>query len=426
MTYSELYSQNSDWIYRNPNPQNDFYGIKFFNQNTGYVIGSGGVLLKNVSGSNNWINIPTYTTRDLYALYFFDVNSGYIVGDRGTILYTSNGGMNWTSIVANNSYALRSITFINQNTGFAAGDHGELYKTTNGITGWLPVNITTTNLRHVYFYDSLTGFVCGDSGKVLKTTDCGSNWSLQTVGTADLLSVSFVNSTTGFMTAKPYGVLKTTDGGNTWNSVNLSIQGTDNYLKFVNSNTGYIIGKDGPVSRTTNGGLNWNTWSSYQLFSGNTYYDISHIDSVTAYVCGANGWIFRCKDIVPNTNTRNLGGSKSNLKNISFTDPSNGGMISAESSLLFTTSNGGNKWNIQFCGNNSWFEGYSLLTKLWIFSPASWYREIFNQGVGGFSFYYIQKSIDQGITWGGFFSSIGIGAGDVFAIGGVTYLTYNS
>jgi photosystem II stability/assembly factor-like uncharacterized protein len=102
-------------------------------------------------------------------------------------------------------------------------------------------------------------------------------------------------------------------------------------------------------------------------------------------------------------------------------------MISAESSLLFTTSNGGNKWNIQFCGNNSWFEGSSVLTKLWIFSPASWYREIFNQGVGGFSSYSIQQSTDQGLTWAGsrYFFSIGFGVGDVYETGGVTYVTYN-
>ncbi|NOS86775.1 MAG: T9SS type A sorting domain-containing protein [Ignavibacteria bacterium] len=424
---SVIFTQNSDWSYRNPSPQIDFYAIKFFDQNTGYVIGAGGTFLKNVSGSNNWVSIPTQTTSDLYAMYFFDVNTGYLAGAGGLILHTSNGGINWTSIASNNGYAFRSIIFINQTTGFAAGDHGELFKTTSGITGWQPYIITTTNLRYVYFYDSLTGYVCGDSGRVLKTTNCGVNWSMQTIGTADLLSVSFVNSLTGYMTVKPSGVLKTTDGGSSWNSVNLFIQGNDNYLKFINSNTGYIVGKNGPISRTTNGGLNWNTWCSYQLFSGNTYYDISHVDSITAYVCGANGWIFRCNDVLPNTNTKFLGGSKANLKHISFTDPLNGGMISAESSLLFTTSNGGNKWNIQFCGNNSWFEGSSSLTKLWIFSPASWYREIFSPGIGGFSSYSIQQSTDQGLTWAGsrYFFSIGFGVGDVFETGGVTYVTYN-
>ena len=82
---SVLLSQNSDWVYKNPNPQIDFYGVKFFDQNTGYVIGSGGAFLKNVTGSDNWINIATYTSRDLYALHFFNMSTGYIVGDGGII-----------------------------------------------------------------------------------------------------------------------------------------------------------------------------------------------------------------------------------------------------------------------------------------------------------------------------------------------------
>ena len=427
MTYSELYSQNSDWTYRNTNPQNDFYGIKFFNQNTGYVIGSGGVLLKNVSGSNNWINIPTYTTRDLYALYFFDVNSGYIVGDRGTILYTSNGGMNWTSIVANNSYALRSITFINQNTGFAAGDHGELYKTTNGITGWLPVNITTTNLRHVYFYDSLTGYVCGDSGKVLKTTNCGANWSIQTVGTENLLSAAFINSNTGYITAR-LGGMKTTDGGSTWSSSQVGYGiGQENFVKFADANTGYVYGKFGPISRTTNAGANWSVWCSYELFSGNTFYDISIVDSNTSFVCGASGWILKCNGQQMNQTALHLGGSKALLSRISFTSTTNGAML-GNGSLLFTTTNGGNNWNIELCGFNSWFEGSSGIIRLWLYTSTSWYREKYTPGLGGFSYYSIQHSTDAGITWTGprSHSSIGIGALDVFESGGISYLTYNS
>ncbi|MBE2216666.1 MAG: T9SS type A sorting domain-containing protein [Ignavibacteria bacterium] len=425
MTYSELYSQNSDWTYRNTNPQNDFYGIKFFNQNTGYVIGSGGVLLKNVSGSNNWINIPTYTTRDLYALYFFDVNSGYIVGDRGTILYTSNGGTNWTSIVANNSYALRSITFVNQNTGFAAGDRGELYKTTNGITGWLQINVTSTNLKHVYFYDQLTGFVCGDSGKILRTTNCGIDWSSQTIGNENLYSVGFINLLTGYITTRNGG-MKTTNSGNNWSSFMFGYGGQENRVKFADANTGYMYGMNGPISRTTNGGTNWSAWCSAQLFSGNTFTDLSIVDSNNVFACGAGGWILKCFGQQMNQTATHLGGSKSPLSRISFTSLSTGAMI-GQSSLLFTTSNGGDNWNISLCGNNSWFEGSSYLTGLWLFSPTSWYRKIYSPGLGGFSYTSIHQSTDGGVTWAGNRSygtySLGDAGMNVSEAGGTTYVT---
>lgn len=422
---SILLTQNSDWTYRNPYPQNDFYAIKFFNQSTGYVVGSGGIFLKNVSGSSDWINIPTNTTNDLYAMHFFDVNTGYLAGAGGVILYTANGGATWTSIASNNGYAFRSITFINQNTGFAAGDHGELFKTTSGITGWQPYNITTTNLRYVYFYDSLTGYVCGDSGKVLKTTNCGINWSMQTTGTENLYSISFINALTGYMTAR-VGSMKTTDGGNTWNSFQVGYSGQENFVKFINSNTGYVYGKNGPISRSTNGGAVWQPWCSYQLFSGNKFFDISIVDSATSFVCGANGWIIKCSGTSQqNQFAYNLGGSNANLSKISFTGASNGAMMSTDGSLLFTTVNGGDKWNIFFCGTNSWFEGSSLLTKIWLYSPTSWYRELYNPGIGGFPSFSVQQSTDQGLTWSGprNFGSMGYGVGDVFEAGGVTYLS---
>lgn len=422
---SILLSQNSDWTYRNPYPQNDFYGVKFFDQNTGYVIGSRGILLKNISGSNNWQNIPTNTSNDLYAMHFFNVSTGYIAGDGGLILFTSTGGSSWTSIATNNGFALRSITFLNQNTGFAVGDHGELYKTTSGITGWLASSVTQTNLRSVYFYDSLNGFICGDSGKFFKTTNCGINWSVQTIGTENLMSVSFVDSMTGFLTAR-VGSMKTSDGGNTWNTFQVGYAGEEKLVKFVNANTGYVCGKNGPISRTTNGGSVWQPWCSYELFFGNKFNDISIVDSATSFVCGTNGWIIRCYGTgYSNQFAYNLGGSVANLSRISFTSSTTGAMMSIDGSLLFTTSNGGDKWNISFSGSNSWFEGTTWLTKLWVYSPTSWYKELYYPGIGGFPSFSIQQSTDMGLTWSGprNFGSMGYGVSDVFEAGGVTYLT---
>lgn len=431
LPYTEICSQNSDWSYVNPNPQNDFYAIRFFNQNTGYAIGSGGIFLKNTSGSSSWITIPTNTIKDLFAMHFFDANTGYIAGDGGIILYTTNGGASWTSVTANSAYALRSITFVNQNTGFVAGDHGELYKTTSGITGWLPMNVTSVNLRSVFFSDALTGYVCGDSGKFLKTTNSGLNWTVQTIGTGNLNSVCFINSLTGFLTVRFSNPLKTTDGGITWNSFNIGYSAELNSIKFANANTGYLFGKDGPLSRTTDGGLNWSIWCSYQLFGGNIFYDISHVDSNTAYVCGAKGWILRCYNSAQpfSQHAVHIGGSKSPLSRISFLDVSTGAMMGS-SSLMFTTSNAGSNWKITLSGSNSWFEGSSHLTDLWLYTPTSWYRKIYWPGIGGFSTTAIQQSTDGGISWAGnrSFSTYSLGAAsmDVFEAGGVSYLTYYS
>jgi photosystem II stability/assembly factor-like uncharacterized protein len=223
--------------------------------------------------------------------------------------------------------------------------------------------------------------------------------------------------------------MKSTDGGSTWSSYQVGYAGEENIVKFVNTNTGYVCGKNGPISRTTSGGQVWQPWCSYQLFSGNTFNDISIIDSNMSYVCGAQGWIIKCFGQGQNQNAFHIGGSVSPLSRISFTGTSTGAMM-GYGSLLFTTTTGGDKWNILFCGTNSWFEGSSSLTGLWLFSPTSWYIKIYWPGIGGFSSTGILQSTDGGVTWAGnrTYSTISLGVAgmDVFETGGITYLTANS
>ncbi len=183
-------------------------------------------------------------------------------------------------------------------------------------------------------------------------------------------------------------------------------------------------------TRTTNSGSVWQPWCSYQLFFGNKFRDISIVDSATSFVCGEKGWIIKCygTDQV-SQNAYNLGGSLANLNRISFINATSGAVMGA-GSLLFTTSNGGDKWNIIFCGTNSWFEGSSSLMGLWLYSPTSWYRKTYWPGVGGFSSTGIQQSTDGGVTWLGSRAystySLGVANMDVFETGGITYLTANT
>ncbi len=425
---SLVYSQNSDWVYRNPLPQNDFYGIKFFDQNTGYVVGSNGIILKNTTGSNNWATINGNTINDLYGIYFFDVNHGYIVGAGGLIMNTTDGGATWTHIVADNRYALRSITFVNQNTGFMAGDQGELYRTTIGMYGWIRQPATTSNLRCVFALDSLRIFACGDSGTFLRSTDGGSSWTVQTITASNLLSVNFVNSSTGFVSADPYPNLKTTDGGNTWNQFNFNASGPIYSIKFINQNTGFAVGTNGPLQKTMDGGANWLTWCSGQLFSGNTFLDISVIDSGHAFTCGTRGWILKSVDTTGNLNGQYsvpLGGNRYQLSSISFLNENTGEII-GNSQYLYTT-NGGLNWTINLVGSNSWFEGGGSINGARLFSPNSGYRTQYFGGMG-FNINSIENSTDGGLTWNGP-RSFGVMNGFPFPgfceAGGVTYLVVN-
>ena len=62
------------------------YGLDFFAADTGYVVGSGGVILKTSNGGGSWVTEASGTTQDLRSLYFVNVTTGYVAGTNGTIL----------------------------------------------------------------------------------------------------------------------------------------------------------------------------------------------------------------------------------------------------------------------------------------------------------------------------------------------------
>ncbi len=423
------FSQNSDWIFRNPNPQNDFYGIKFFDLNTGYVVGSNGIILKNTTGSSNWINIPSGTTNNLYGLCFFDVNHGYVIGQGELAMYTSNGGNSWISYSIPNGLSFRSVSFINQSTGFIAGDNGSLYKTTTGIAGFTPINVTTTNLHSVFMVDSLKIFACGDSGKFLKTTDGGNNWTVQTISANNLLSLSFTNALTGYVSANISPLLKTTDAGNSWVNTNFNYSNSVYSVKFINPNTGFAVGTNSPLMKTTNGGVAWSVWCSNQLFWGNTYTDICPLDSGHAYTCGLHGITLKSIDTGAayyNQWSIALGGCRSSLTYLSFVNENTG--IVVGDNVFLNTTNGGTKWNVSLVGNNSWFESEGYITSAFLFPSGSMYRVYYSPGHASPPSYSIDNSTDGGVTWNGnrSFGQTNAYFSGLCEIEGVTYVSYTS
>ena len=415
-------SQNSDWVYRNPQPQNDFYAIKFFDQNTGYVCGSKGIILKTVTGDNLWLNFSIGQTRNLYSMYFFNVNHGIIVGDSGLIIRTTNGGTNWLRVTTGLSGALRCITFVNSTTGFIAGDNGVILKSTTDGTTWQVINNNSRNLRNIFFLDANTGFTVGDSGIFMKTSNAGANWSSQTLGGMNLTCVWFTNQNTGYLTTEFSAPLKTTDGGLTWNTMDMDyMNGSTNCVKFTDQNTGFIVGQYIPIAKTTNAGLNWLEWNSNDLFMRNTMFDISFADTFL-FISGIKGCLLRKSE---NT-TKFLGGSKDNFSAISFINENTGAAV-GENKYLRTT-NGGLNWNIDLIGGFNWFEGnIGYSTYIHFYSTTSGYRIMYNFAPGHWYFIeYLQKSTDAGLTWN---ITFGPAIGSIYAISetsGPTYIATSS
>ncbi len=94
-------NNGDNWVVLNTNPSHIFNDMHFFNESTGYVIGSrtnyGGIITKTTDGGNTWLNIDTGYYDYLYGIDFATNDLGYITGYNGTILKTTNGGITFNN-----------------------------------------------------------------------------------------------------------------------------------------------------------------------------------------------------------------------------------------------------------------------------------------------------------------------------------------
>src|SRR4030095_4810091 len=252
-----------------------------------------------------WITLSPGTSQNLNAIYFFNTQTGFICGAGGLIIKTTNTGQNWLFTKTSTSNELRSIYFVNNVTGLACGNNGTIVRSTNSGFLWMPVNSGTINsLNGVSFFNDMIGIIGGNSGTMLYTTNGGLNWL---VGQPEGFLVSFnsafmVNATTGYVAGvntifSPL-VGKTTNGGANWTFYSFYLnnnEGTLRDLHFFDAQNGIAVSNvwngQGGISRTTNGGLNWTS----QIVT-NALYGVDFPSVQTGYSCGFNGTILKSTD----------------------------------------------------------------------------------------------------------------------------------
>ena len=66
--------------------------------------------------AQGWIPLNSGTSQTLYSTYFTNENTGWVVGEGGTILRTIDGGANWIRQSSSTVAQLRSVYFVNTST----------------------------------------------------------------------------------------------------------------------------------------------------------------------------------------------------------------------------------------------------------------------------------------------------------------------
>lgn len=262
------------------------HSICFVNENTGYVVGASGRVLKTVDGGDSWVSLNIGTYSELKQVQCFG-DTVYISMD--TCLFKSiNGGLNWTPIISKNSYSYRSISFINNMIGYIL-DNNCIKKTLDGGLSWYTLPCSYSGISCIYFLSENVGFLVGNNEKVYKTIDSGITWApkISTVS-YPLDYIYFVNDTVGFIHSWNT-ILKTIDSGETW--INLGLPFECNASLFISEDVGFANQYAHKIHRTSDGGLTWDcyTWFS-ETAGGRDFYAVSDLE---IYCVGSNGSILK-------------------------------------------------------------------------------------------------------------------------------------
>ena len=162
-------NSQSGWVLQNPNSITaGLQGVEFINSTTGWVVGSGGMILKTSDNGKSWIQQSISTINELCGISFSDPNNGIAVAWDG-IFKTTNGGTKWTLLKSDPACSLNSLSFTDSNHGTIAACLGKIMRTNDGGKTWTnQISGTGLDLFAVSFADSNLGIIAGSSGITFK------------------------------------------------------------------------------------------------------------------------------------------------------------------------------------------------------------------------------------------------------------------
>jgi len=281
------FDHEMDWALRYPKSNSELNCVFFPTPDTGFAVGSFGVIIRTEDGGTSWSTIYNPGSQYFRSAAFSDSKRGLIVASSGEIMRTVNGAVFLEQVYNNASKQFYSIAVLDKNTYLACGADGLILKTTDeGQSDWQEMNSgVSSTLYSVFFINEQNGWAAGSKGTIIATTDAGLTWAKQSSGTGyDIYGIAFTDENNGLAVGFNGLALKTTDGGQNWTEITPFTANTLRsvaYNKFGNNkDIALITGINGLAYKTTDKGQNWtelNTKNTRTFFSAQVLSDLVYV-----------------------------------------------------------------------------------------------------------------------------------------------------
>ena len=187
------------------------------------AVGDYGTVVRSADEGRTWQQAEVPVSALLTAVHFVDDNRGWAVGHGGVILATTDGGATWQlQATLDDKPVLLSVQFTDAQRGYAVGAYGAAFVTTDGGQNWAPMAVGSghdadLHLNHVFSTLGGTLFLAAETGVAFRSTDRGASWSKLETGVSGSLWSGLERSDGEVVLLGMSGkVIASRDGGNTW------------------------------------------------------------------------------------------------------------------------------------------------------------------------------------------------------------------
>jgi photosystem II stability/assembly factor-like uncharacterized protein len=310
--------------------------VGFWNDNIGYIVGSGGLIYRTVNSGTNWIPCNSGVNVNIRSIRCFSANVAWASCENGNVLQTTDGGNTWVRLplggfnfqridfngcqgiaICHNgavvtfqtnlcnssynttryvrrgtgtSYGYNSAWYSTKLNGGIAGRYGTVLITTNGGLSWGSTNpYTTENINCIKIFGT-TSFIAGSGGYIARCNNLGTNWVRFPGIPASITfhSIAFYPNGTGWAVGSGGTICYYNGSG--WVPYNLGgIQNTFRCV-YVIGNVAYAVGDNGIICK-----YNGSAWIDVSPGVSNNFYGCAFVTPLIGYAVGSGGII--CKTI---------------------------------------------------------------------------------------------------------------------------------